>query len=182
MCVYMYGCVYVCVFICMCVCVYVCAWCVCLYTCVYVYVYLYVCMCVYACVHVCMSVCLSVCMLSVCIFVCYPNQQTYKTVKSNSSKKEGNVLFNDALNICYLRFYGVRHMVKCHTYNEREETRFRHMGYSFRLTARVLLYAPSHIQDSTYHGLWYTSREHWLEREIAQWVHDGGSIRRPIAP
>ena len=26
------------------------------------------------------------------------------------------------------------------------------MGYSFRLTARVLLYAPSHRQDSTYHS------------------------------
>ena len=24
--------------------------------------------------------------------------------------------------------------------------------------------------------------EHWLEREIAQWVHHKGSIRRPIAP
>ena len=32
------------------------------------------------------------------------------------------------------------------------------MGYSFRLTTRVLLYAPSHRQDSTYHGLCYTSR------------------------
>ena len=32
------------------------------------------------------------------------------------------------------------------------------MCYSFRLTARVLLYAPSHRQDSTYHGLCYTSR------------------------
>ena len=40
----------------------------------------------------------------------------------------------------------------------REETRCCHMGYVFRLTARVLLYAPSHIQDSTYHGLCYTSR------------------------
>ena len=39
----------------------------------------------------------------------------------------------------------------------KEETRCRHMGYSFRLTARVLLYAPSHRQDSTYHGLRYTS-------------------------
>ena len=103
------------------------------------------------------------------------------------------------------------------------------MGYSFRLAARVLLYAPSHRQDSTYHSLCYGSRgalagtrnssmgpphedrsddpshhertllpqryislpyihhpidriahttaivtavvEHWLEREIAQWVH-----------
>ena len=33
-----------------------------------------------------------------------------------------------------------------------------HMGYSFRLTARVLLYAPSHRQDSTHHGLCHTSR------------------------
>ena len=24
--------------------------------------------------------------------------------------------------------------------------------------------------------------EHWLEREIAQWVHHEGSIQRPIAP
>ena len=24
--------------------------------------------------------------------------------------------------------------------------------------------------------------EHWLEREIAQWVHNEGWIRRPIAP
>ena len=40
----------------------------------------------------------------------------------------------------------------------RKETRCRHMGYSFRLTARVLLYAPSHRQDNTYHGLCYTSR------------------------
>ena len=40
----------------------------------------------------------------------------------------------------------------------RKETRCRHIGYSFRLTARALLYAPSHRQDSTYHGLCYTSR------------------------
>ena len=40
----------------------------------------------------------------------------------------------------------------------REETRCRHIGYSFRLSARVLLYAPSHRQDSTYNGLCYTSR------------------------
>ena len=40
----------------------------------------------------------------------------------------------------------------------RKETRCRHIGYSYRLTARVLLYAPSHRQDNTYHGLCYTSR------------------------
>ena len=32
------------------------------------------------------------------------------------------------------------------------------MGYSFWLAAKVLLYAPSHRQASTYHGLCYTSR------------------------
>ena len=53
----------------------------------------------------------------------------------------------------------------------RKETRCRHIGYSFRLTARVLLYAPSHRQDSTYHGFVTPVVVHWLEREIAQWVH-----------
>ena len=74
-------------------------------------------------------------------------------------------LFNDALNTFYLRLYSVRT-----THIVREETRCRHMGYSFRLTARVLLYAPSHRQDSTYHGHVTPVVEHWLEREIAQWV------------
>ena len=40
----------------------------------------------------------------------------------------------------------------------RKETRCRHIGYSYRLTARVLLYASSHRQDNTYHSLCYTSR------------------------
>ena len=40
----------------------------------------------------------------------------------------------------------------------RKETRCRHIGYSLRLTARVLLYVSSHSQDNTYHGLCYTSR------------------------
>ena len=34
-------------------------------------------------------------------------------------RKEGNVLFNDALNTFYLRLYGVRHMVKDHSDNEK---------------------------------------------------------------
>ena len=35
------------------------------------------------------------------------------------TRKEGNVLFNDALNTFYLRLYGVRHMVKDPSYRER---------------------------------------------------------------
>ena len=34
-------------------------------------------------------------------------------------RKEGNVLFNDALNTFYLRLYGVRHTVKNHPDRER---------------------------------------------------------------
>ena len=34
-------------------------------------------------------------------------------------RKEGNVLFNDALNTFYLRLYGVGHMVKDHSDSER---------------------------------------------------------------
>ena len=78
------------------------------------------------------------------------------SVHIQEGRKEGNVLFNDALNTFYLRLYGVIHMVTDHS--ESEETRCRHMGYSFRLAARVLLYASSHRQDNTYHGLCYTSR------------------------
>ena len=33
--------------------------------------------------------------------------------------KEGNVLFNDALNTFYLQLYGVRHMVKDHSDSEK---------------------------------------------------------------
>ena len=73
-------------------------------------------------------------------------------------RKDGrNVLFNDALNTFYLRLYGVRYMVKDHS-DTGEESRYRHMGYSFRLAARALLCASSHRQDNTYHGLCYTSR------------------------
>ena len=35
------------------------------------------------------------------------------------SVKEGNVLFNDALNTFYLQLYGVIHMVKNHSDSER---------------------------------------------------------------
>ena len=65
----------------------------------------------------------------------------------------------------------------------RKETRCRHKGYSYRLTARVLLYAPSHRQDNTYHGLCYTSRGALAgTRNSSMGPPHEGSIRRPIAP
>ena len=65
----------------------------------------------------------------------------------------------------------------------RKETRCRHIGYSYRLTARVLLYAPSHRQDNTYHGLCYNSRGALAgTRNSSMGPPHEGSIRRPIAP
>ena len=65
----------------------------------------------------------------------------------------------------------------------RKETRCRHMGYSFRLAARVLLYASSHRQDNTYHGLCYTSRGALAgTRNSSMGPPHEGSIQRPIAP
>ena len=85
------------------------------------------------------------------------------TIKEGKKKghvlggKEGNVLFNDALNTFYYG-YMVSGIWLRTILIVRKETRCRHIGYSYRLTARVLLYAPSHRQDNTYHGLCYTSR------------------------
>ena len=63
-----------------------------------------------------------------------------------------------------------------------EETRCRHMGYSFRLAARLVLYAPSHRQDSTYHGICYTSRGALAgTRNSSMGPPHEGSIRQPIA-
>ena len=65
----------------------------------------------------------------------------------------------------------------------RKETRCRHIGYSYRLTARVLLYAPSHRQDNTYHGLCYNSRGALAgTRYSSMGPPREGSILRPIAP
>ena len=57
------------------------------------------------------------------------------------------------------------------------------MGYYFQLTARVLLYAPSHRQDSTYHSLCYTSRGALADtRNSSMGPPYEGSIRWSIAP
>ena len=83
-------------------------------------------------------------------------------------RKEGNVLFNDALNTFYFTVIWRR------TYGKGP----------LRLTARVLLYVPYktiYIQDSTYHGLCYTSRGALAgTRNSAVGPPHEGSIRRPI--
>ena len=77
----------------------------------------------------------------------------------------GNILCGGVVSLSYKKqFYLTMHsnfiygymtldIIKHHSYNCRH-----YMGNSFRLTARGLLYAPPHRQDSTYHGLCYTNR------------------------
>ena len=72
------------------------------------------------------------------------------------SNRERDILFNDALNTFYLRFYGVRHMVKDHFDSEKENPLLPHRLFLL-INSKVFLYAPSHRQDNTYHSLCYTS-------------------------
>ena len=50
-------------------------------------------------------------------------------------RKEGNVLFNDALNTFYLRIYGVVHMVKDHSDSERGKPLPSH-GLFFQISTK----------------------------------------------
>ena len=49
----------------------------------------------------------------------YHGMENYYRIIGVVLQKEGNVLFNDALNTFYLRLYGVRHMVKDHSDSEK---------------------------------------------------------------
>ena len=84
------------------------------------------------------------------------------------------LMTHSTLNFIY--GYVIRNMVKDHSDS------CGHMGYSFWLAAWVLLYAPS--TERIAHTMTFVTPivEHWLEWEIAPWVHHEGSIRRPIAP
>ena len=80
-------------------------------------------------------------------------------------KRERHVLFNDALNTFYLRLYGVRHMVKDHSDSEKGNLLPPHrlqQGFFYM----------HHPTDRITHTTAFVTPvvEHWLEREIAQWV------------
>ena len=97
-------------------------------------------------------------------------------------RKEGNVLFNYAL-FYYLRLYGVRHMVKHYSDSEKGNPLppYRLLFPINSNVSFICIIPPSHrIAHTT--AFVTPVVEHWLEREIAQWVHHEGSIRRPIAP
>ena len=72
-------------------------------------------------------------------------------------RKEGNVLFNDALDTFYLRLYGVEHMVNDHSDSEKGNP-LSPLLILISSKGYFILYAPSNRQDSTYHTLCYTRR------------------------
>ena len=73
--------------------------------------------------------------------------------------REGNDLFNDALNTFYLQLYVIIHMVNDHSDSERQISRLLALHeLSFRLAARVLLYAaPPHTHTHKQDSLCFTS-------------------------
>ena len=104
-------------------------------------------------------------------------------LEETEGREEGNVLFNDALNTFYLRLYGVRHMVKDHSDSEKGNPLPPHR-LLFPINSKgYFIYTPSHRQDSTYHGLCYTSRGALAgTRNGSVGSPHEGSIRRPTAP
>ena len=96
--------------------------------------------------------------------------------KWKEGRKEGNVLFNDTLNTFYLRFYGVRHMVKDNSDSERKHAAATWATLSDQLQGCFYMHHPTDRITRTTAFVTPVS-EHWLEREIAQWVHQEGSIR-----
>ena len=95
--------------------------------------------------------------------------------------KEGNGLFNDALNTFYLRLYGVGHMLKDHSANERGNPLPPHrLFFPISSKGSFICIIP---QDYTYHGLCYTSSGALAgTRNSSMDPPHEGSIRRPIAP
>ena len=83
----------------------------------------------------------------------------YNALKQIFRPREGRkeIFYLTTLSAHFIYGYMASHIWSRTIQIAREETRCRHMRYSFRLT-RVLLYASSHTQDNTYHSLCYTRR------------------------
>ena len=77
-------------------------------------------------------------------------------------RKEGNVLFNNALNTFYLRLYGVRHMIKDHSDSERGNLLPPH-GLLFPISSKGSFICI--IPQTGTHTMAFVTPvvEHWLE-------------------
>ena len=97
-------------------------------------------------------------------------QQNWQLRLQFSQQKEGTILVNDALNIFYLRLYGVRHMVKDHSDSERGNPLPPHrLLFPISSKGSFICIIPDRIIHTT--AFVTPVVEHWLERIKAQWVH-----------
>ena len=80
-------------------------------------------------------------------------------------------MFYYALNTFYLQLYGVRHMVKDHSDSEKGNPLLPHR-LLFPNKQQGFFYMH-HPTDRITHTTAFVTPvvEHWLERELAQWVH-----------
>ena len=80
-------------------------------------------------------------------------------------------LFNDTLNRCYLWLYGVKLIVKDHPDCKREKLLpFDGQLFSISSTGSFIRTIPRTGEHIPWPLL--CSVQHWLEQEIAQWVHN----------
>ena len=98
-------------------------------------------MCVYVCMRVCVCVCVCACVRA-CMCV------------SMYAWKEGNVLFNDAINTVYLRSYDIRHILKDHLDSK---------GRNLLLSLHGLLFSISSKGSFICTAFVIPVREHWLQ-------------------
>ena len=78
--------------------------------------------------------------------------------------------FDDAINTFYIQLYGIRHMVKDHSDSEKGNQLPPH-GLLFPISSKGSFICT--IPERIAHTMAFVTPvvEHWLEREIAQWVH-----------
>ena len=89
--------------------------------------------------------------------------------------KEGNVLFNDALNtflftVIWRRTYGKGPLMES---GNPHRLLFPDNSKGYFICTDRITHTTAFVTPVV---------ENWLEREIAQWVYHEGSIRRHIAP
>ena len=89
-------------------------------------------------------------------------------IRHTVKERKGNVLFNDALNTLYLRLYGVRHMVKDHSDSKRGNWLPPH-GVLFLISSKGSFICNTPTDRITHTMAFVTPVvEHWQERWLKQ--------------
>ena len=99
-----------------------------------------------------------------------------------STKKERRKEIFYFIDTFYLRLYGFRHMVKDLANSEKREP--ADAKWATLSDQQQGFFYMHHLTDRIVHTTVFVTPivEHWLEREIAQWIQHDKSIQRPIAP